>query len=158
MPEPETTGPDTVSVRAAALSDAASVAELLTQLGAPGVDATEAVRRLERNYEEVLLGCVADAPGGLVAVKTVLYFGHAKPVAHISALVVDGRFRRYGVARALVQAAVTWARARHCVGLELMCGLNPAREDAHRFYPAMGFQADAYRYWMPLGATGAAGA
>jgi GNAT superfamily N-acetyltransferase len=155
MPEPEPTGPDTVRVRAATLSDAAAVAQLLTQLGAPGVDATEAVRRLERNYEEVLLGCVADAPAGLVAVKTILYFGHAKPVAHISALVVDERFRRYGVAKTLVQAAVAWAQARHCVGLELMCGLNPAREDAHRFYPAMGFQAIAYCYSMSFAADGA---
>jgi GNAT superfamily N-acetyltransferase len=147
------TEPDAVTVRAATLSDAAAVAELLTQLGAPGVDATEAVRRLERNYEEVLLGCVDDAPGGFVAVKTILYFGHAKPVAHISALVVDERFRRYGVARALVQAAITWAHDRHCVGLELTCGINPARESAHRFYPAMGFKADSYRYWMPFKAA-----
>lgn len=154
MPEPDPTGPDPVRVRAASLSDAAAVAELLTQLGAPGVDATEAVRRLERNYEEVLLGCVADAPAGLVAVKTILYFGHAKPLAHISALVVDERFRRYGVARALVDSAVSWAHARHCVGLELICGLNAAREGAHRFYPAMGFQANAYRYWMPFEAAG----
>lgn len=155
MHEPGPPGPDQVLVRAATLPDAAAVAGLLTQLGAPGVDAAEAVRRLERNYEEVLLGCVGEAPAGLVAVKVILYFGHAKPLAHISALVVDDRFRRYGVARALVRAAVTWAQARHCVGLELICGLNPAREDAHRFYPAMGFEANAYRYWMPFEAAGA---
>ena len=67
----------------------------------------------------------------------------------------DGAAGRPHLARALVRAAVTWARARHCVGLELTCGLNPARENAHRFYPAMGFQADAYRYWMPFEDAGA---
>lgn len=153
MPEPTATTPDKVVVRPATLSDAPAVADLLTQLGAPGVDATEAVRRLERNYEEVLLGCVGDATGGLVAVKTILYFGHAKPVGHISALVVDERFRRYGVARALVEAAIDWAHARYCVALELTCGLSPAREAAHRFYPSMGFTADSYRYSMPLEAV-----
>jgi GNAT superfamily N-acetyltransferase len=108
----------------------------------------EALRRLQRGYEDVLLGCLDGEPGGLVAVKTILYFGHAQPLAHISALVVEARWRRSGIARSLIEAATAWARAHHCVGLELMCGLNPAREDAHRFYPAMGFEPNAYRYWI----------
>jgi GNAT superfamily N-acetyltransferase len=69
-------------------------------------------------------------------------------VAHISALVVDERRRRSGLARALVEAAIALARVHYCVGIELTCGLNEARAEAHRFYPAMGFQANAYRYWL----------
>lgn len=142
--------PDALRVRPATLHDAPAIAELLTQLGAPGVDAVEAVRRLHRGYEDVLIGCLADQPGGLVAVKRILYFGHAQPVAHISALVVDERLRRSGLARALVDASIVWARDHYCVGIELTCGLNDARADAHRFYPAMGFQANAHRYWLGL--------
>lgn len=114
------------------------------------MDEQEAERRLARGCEDVLLACTEDEVGGLVAIKSVLYFGHVQPLAHITALVTDSSVRRAGLARALIEAAIEWARERDCVGLELMCGLNPAREAAHRFYPAMGFETIAYCYSMRL--------
>jgi GNAT superfamily N-acetyltransferase len=141
---------DVVTVRPATEADAPAVAELLTILGSPGVDATEAARRLRRGHEDVLLACVDGRPRGLVAVKVELYFGHADPVTHITALVTDPAVRRGGLARALVLAAREWARERGCAGIELTCGLTPAREAAHRFYPAMGFERTSYRYWLAL--------
>lgn len=137
-----------VAVRAAAAGDAVDVARLLGVLGADGVDADEAARRLRRGHEDVFLGTVDGRAGGLVAVKTELYFGHAVPVAHITALVTDAQARRTGVARALVETADDWARAHGCAGIELTCGL--ARTDAHHFYEVVGFERTSYRYWRPF--------
>jgi GNAT superfamily N-acetyltransferase len=147
MPEPTR-----ITVRPATSADAADIAHLLTALGAPGVDAAEAERRRQRGHEDVLLAVLDGRARGLVAVKTELYFGHAEPLTHITALVTDPDGRRVGLARALVDAADEWARAHGCVGIELTCGLTPAREAAHHFYASRGFERTSYRYWRPLDA------
>jgi GNAT superfamily N-acetyltransferase len=137
-------------VRRARYADAAEVAELLMQLGSRPVDADEAMRRLARARETVF---VAEDDGhlvGLVAVKTDLYFGHPLPLTHLTALVTRAEARRSGVGRALVDAALDFARENESTGIELTCGINPAREAAHEFYPSLGFQRSAYRYWLPL--------
>lgn len=141
----------TVTTRPAATADAEDVARLLRVLGAHGeVDAAEALCRIERGIEDVIVACVDGQVGGLVAIKKVLYFGHAEPQAHISALVTDPGKRRAGLAAALVQASRHWAVGHGCIGLELMCGIGPAREAAHSFYPAVGFDRTAYVYSMNL--------
>jgi len=137
-------------VRRARYSDAPQVAELLMQLGSRPVDANEAQRRLARARETVFVA--EDGPQllGFVAVKTDLYFGHALPLTHLTALVTRAESRRSGVGRALVDAALEFARENESTGVELTCGINPAREAAHQFYPSLGFMRSAYRYWLPL--------
>lgn len=139
-----------MSVREARPADAAQVAELLTELGSPGVDAAEAEARLARGEETVYVDDVAGRLGGFVAVKTELYFGHARPAAHVTALVTRAEARRSGVGRRLMDAAVAFARDRACTGVELTSGLSERRDAAHRFYPALGFRVTSYRYWLPL--------
>lgn len=139
-----------VTVRPATLADAGDVARLLTDLGSSDVDEGEASRRLQRGHEQVFVAIADQRIGGLVAVKIELYFGHAAPLAHITALVTRPDTRRGGLARALVDAAHDWARANRCVGIELTCGLTPAREAAHRFYEAQGFAPTSLRYARPL--------
>ncbi len=136
--------------REATLADATRVAELLTQLGAKGVDSAEAERRLRRGTHTVY---VAERDGdvvGLIALKTDTPFGHGRQLAHISALVTLEAERRSGVAHELVQAAIAYARRNGCTGVELTCGLSPAREAAHRFYQTEGFEKNSIRYWLPL--------
>lgn len=139
-------------VRRARYSDAPQVAELLMQLGSRPVDADEALRRLARARETVFVAEAEEGTAllGLVAVKTDLYFGHALPVTHLTALVSRAEARRSGVGRALVNAALEFARENESTGIELTCGINPAREAAHEFYPSLGFHRSAYRYWLPL--------
>lgn len=133
-------------VRQATAADAAQVAELLTELGAKGVDAAEAERRLARGIEDVVVADDAGTLLGLVAVKTELYFGHARPLAHVTAVVTRSSSRRGGVARSLMDAAFAFAREKGCSGIELTCGISPEREAAHRFYPTLGFEINSRRY------------
>jgi len=137
-------------VRRALYADAPQVAELLMQLGSRPVDAPEALRRLARARETVFVAEEDAQLLGLVAVKTDLYFGHPLPLTHLTALVTRGESRRSGVGRALVAAAVEFARENESIGIELTCGINPARAAAHEFYPSLGFQRSAHRYWLPL--------
>src|SRR5579859_7219194 len=137
-------------VRRARYSDAPQVAELLMQLGSKTVDADEAARRLARARETVFVAEDDDVLLGLVAIKTDLYFGHPLPLSHLTALVTRAELRRSGVGRALVNAAMEFARENESIGIELTCGINSAREAAHEFYPSLGFERSAYRYWLPL--------
>jgi ribosomal protein S18 acetylase RimI-like enzyme len=139
-----------MSVREARSDDAAQIAELLAELGSPGVDAAEAAARLARHQETIYVDDQDGTLGGLIAVKTELYFGHARPLAHVTALVTRSEARRSGLARRLMAAAVAFARRAGCEGVELTCGLSPARDEAHRFYPSLGFERTSYRYWLPL--------
>ncbi len=64
-----------------------------------------------------------------------------EPCAQIQALVVADRARRLGVAGKLVAAAEIWARGHGLTWISLYCTTN--RDDAHAFYPALGFEATA---------------
>ena len=139
-----------ISVRDAIASDAPAVAELLTELGAPGVDPEEAARRLDRGYERVLLGFVDGEPAGLVALMRLHYLGHADPLVQVTAMVVAPQFRRVGVGRRLMTQAAEVARAWGCAGVELTTALTPQREAAHVFYTALGYQRTSYRYWLSV--------
>ncbi|MFZ0215303.1 MAG: GNAT family N-acetyltransferase [Candidatus Dormiibacterota bacterium] len=139
-----------IAVREAGPDDAAAVAELLTQLGAVGVDPAEAERRLARGAERVLLAVADGRPAGLVAVMRSLYLGHAEPSAHVTAMVVGDAFRRRGIGRRLMVAAAEAGRSMGCAGIELTSALTPQREAAHAFYAALGYQRTSYRYWLPL--------
>ncbi|MBV8718779.1 MAG: GNAT family N-acetyltransferase [Chloroflexi bacterium] len=137
-------------VRRARYADAPQVAELLMQLGSRAVDADEAKRRLGRAREIVYVAEHGERLLGLAACKTDIYFGHNLPVTHLTALVTRAEARRSGVGKALVDAVLDFARENECFGVELTCGINPAREAAHQFYPSLGFVRSAYRYWYPL--------
>jgi GNAT superfamily N-acetyltransferase len=144
MPEPDPGW----TVRPAVHSDAAAVAVLLTELGAGGVDAAEARRRLSRGREQVFVAERDGELGGLVATTVEHYFGHELPVLHVTALVTGPAARRSGAARLLMGAAMDRAVAHRCAGVELTCGL--AREDAHRFYRSLGYTATSTRYWLEV--------
>lgn len=58
--------------------------------------------------------------------------------AEIRALVVDAAARRGGVGRALVEEARRWAKAQGVAKLRVRS--NVKRDEAHRFYPALGFK------------------
>jgi GNAT superfamily N-acetyltransferase len=64
-----------------------------------------------------------------------------RPYAVIENVVVAARFRRRGIGRALMDAAVAHARESGCYKLQLISG--GARGEAHQLYEAAGF-SDAF--------------
>jgi ribosomal protein S18 acetylase RimI-like enzyme len=127
-------------IRRCRVADAQVVAELATELGYP-TTAAEAAARLER-----LLGQAEDAVFAAEDRGAVVGWLHARetcelevgPCAEIAGLVVAADRRGQGFGKALVQAALAWARER---GLDtLRVSSNVVRQEAHRWYRAAGFE------------------
>lgn len=128
-------------VRRITAKDLPRVAALSGQLGYP-----VAVEGLARRLAAVVGKSDHDVfvceVSGTVAGWTHVFEQHlleSEPYAEIGGLVVDAGYRRRGVGRALVGEALRWASARGLGRLRVRS--NVAREEAHRFYPSLGFTA-----------------
>jgi GNAT superfamily N-acetyltransferase len=78
---------------------------------------------------------------GLLSASQRWTLWHAGPCALIEELVVDGDARRQGVGRALIQAALEWARAQGCSEVEV--STDQGNADAQAFYRRLGFESEA---------------
>jgi diamine N-acetyltransferase len=143
-------------VRTATAADLPALQELSRQIGAQHAAALPDVFReadpplAPEHFERLLAGPESTA---LVAVREgevvgllMMYLRRApdlpffvpRVTAHVSDLVVDGRCRRAGIGRALMDAAAAWAREQGATRV----GLNvwEFNQDARRFYEALGFR------------------
>lgn len=68
----------------------------------------------------------------------------ARPWAILENMVIDGRYRRQGIGRLLVEYACTRAREAGCYKVQLLS--NERRHEAHRFYRAVGFEDTAFGF------------
>jgi GNAT superfamily N-acetyltransferase len=133
--------------------DAAGVAALLTELGYP-TTAGQAAARLERLAAEpatkLLVAEIGPEKGlaGLAGVRAENLLEQDRPSARLIALVVAERFRRRGVASALVEAAEAEAVALGCSRIVLTSA--DRREDAHAFYLAAGYEQTGRRFAKEL--------
>ena len=126
-------------LRDARVSDAAVLADLVTQLGYPcGIQEVAArLTALHAADQGVLVAEVDRAVVGLVHVQRLATLV-LDDAAEIGALVVDGKWRGQGIGRALLEAAAGWARQRGCRGLYVRT--NIVRQRAHGFYLRNGFR------------------
>jgi RimJ/RimL family protein N-acetyltransferase len=149
-------------IRIAGPRDAPRIAELLTELGYPH-DRDEAAARLlawmAEPQGEVLVaesgGAVGGVAAGFAAVYRVPYFERPGAFARVVALSVGADYRRGGVGRRLMAAVERWAAARGCVCAEVTT--LRSRDDAHRFYGALGYSdrcAESGRFIRPLAGAG----
>ena len=128
-----------ISIRRLEPGDAEAAARLSTDLGYPAT--TEEIEErltdlLAREKHEVLVAELEGAVVGWIHVQDSRLLVE-RPRADITGLVVDGEARRAGVGRALVEAAERWAIERGADRIRVRS--NVIREDAHAFYPALGF-------------------
>ncbi|HTT30006.1 MAG TPA: GNAT family N-acetyltransferase [Solirubrobacteraceae bacterium] len=140
-----------VTIRLAALRDADAIAPLLGQLGYPTTadELSERVERLaDRPDGEVLVAELDGEVVGLAAYQLIDVIERPDPQCRITALVVDDRYRRRGVAYALLHTIEETARDFACFRLEVTT--HPDRADALAFYRAAGFDERPHRLVKPL--------
>ncbi len=129
-----------VTIRLAGQRDTRAIAPLLDQLGYPTVpeELGERLERLAANPDvQVLVAELDDEVVGVAAFHVLDLLERRDPQCRITALVVDDRYRRRGVAYALLDTIEESARDRGCFRLEVTTRVD--RDDALAFYRAAGF-------------------
>ena len=135
-------------IRPATLSDAHAVVDLMAQLTEhahghvdSGVEDRFRTMLELPEYAILVANDEDDRVIGLLSASQRWTLWHAGPCALIEELVVDEDVRRHGVGRALMQAALEWARAQGCSELEISTDQENA--DAQAFYRRLGFESEA---------------
>jgi GNAT superfamily N-acetyltransferase len=138
-------------VREARPSDAAGIAELLTELGYP-VSPERLGRRMQAlSGERASRVFVAEAGSelcGVAAAHTMHLLERDDPVCRLTALVVAPEARGAGVGRALVARVDREARSRACVRIEVTTAEH--RAGAQEFYERLGFEERPGRFVLEL--------
>ena len=135
------------TVRRAEAGAAAGIAVCLAALGyaTPPALVAEKLSTLGGPSDTVLV--VEDPTTGIVGVVSVHLvplFHAAGNLARLTALAVVPRHQGKGVGRALVAAAEAFAWEHDCQRVEVTSGDH--RENAHRFYHALGYEMDERRF------------
>jgi N-acetylglutamate synthase-like GNAT family acetyltransferase len=136
-----------VTIRDARLEDSAAIANLMCELGY-NTTPTEMVSRLQpiltnRSYKTL----VAVSDGGVCGmIGTIFYpsYEHNTPSARIVALVVSTEMRGRGIGRQLVEALESELPKNRITQLAVNTQLT--RKEAHKFYEALGFERNGYRF------------
>jgi GNAT superfamily N-acetyltransferase len=142
---------DRITFRAAALSDSAAVAGLVTQLGYPTTPA-QMEQRLTRLLADPGYATVVAEASGVVVGIVGAYIGLALELdatyARLTGLVVDARWRGRGIGKALMQHIERWCREKGATCVILTSGHH--RADAHKFYECIGYASTGIRFAKQL--------
>jgi len=138
--------PDLV-IRRAELSDAASLAGLMTQLGYETRTA-EMEMRLESILNnpgfETLVAVSSGKVCGMIGCFLQQSYEHNDVGARILALVVSEKMRRSGVGQQLVQAAENNWMSRNVTRITVNARFE--RKEAHEFYKKLGYTRNGFRF------------
>jgi N-acetylglutamate synthase-like GNAT family acetyltransferase len=136
-------------IRPASVNDAEAICPLLEQLGYR-LPAKTLLEKLALATED-RLAVVAEVEGKVVGFMTlhlIDWFHRPDRAARLSAVVVDNRYRREGIGRALVEFAEAEARRRDCSTIELTSSLRRKADGTYDFYASLGYQsADQTTYF-----------
>ena len=128
--------------------DLPSLLELYTQLDESNRSASEekseAVwRKIEENDNIRYFGAVQD--GRVVSSCYAVIIPNLtrgnRPICFVENVVTDQRYRKRGLASAVMDMAIAFAKEHHCYKVILQSG--SARTEAHRFYEGKGFRSDS---------------
>lgn len=123
--------------------DALSCQHLLAELGYPSqlADLQERFRHLLAQKEYGLLVFERDGQViGLIGYAQMYFFERSGTYLRILALVVDSKYRKQGIATALLDRVKTIGKEAGCQALTLNSGVTDERQLAHRFYEGYGFK------------------
>jgi GNAT superfamily N-acetyltransferase len=141
-----------MDIRPATAADAPALAPLMAELGYPTTP-EEMAARLEilqgRADFATLVAEVDGAIAGMVGVTVSPSLYRSDLLGAIVALVVSSGFRGRGIAARLVDRGEQWLRDAGAP----RATVNPSthREDAHRLYARLGYEATGVRFSKPLG-------
>ena len=132
------------TVRAAGPADAPAVAELLIEFNGEGLSPEALAQRMEevRGLETAFLGEWEGEAAGLLVLRTAPTLSGADDWAEITEMYVRPQFRRKGIGRALMEAALDYGRLRGCREFHLL--VDPSNVTAQAFYAVFGFQVDSW--------------
>lgn len=125
--------------------DAADLAALLADLGYPAEK--EAVKTRMAGLTADHHTIVAESDGriaGFIGLLKVQAYETPVPLGYILALSIATDQQRRGIGKALVAAAEEYFRAQGVTDIRVSSGLH--REEAHRFYEALGYRKTGYRF------------
>lgn len=141
-----------MDIRPATAADAPALAPLMAELGYPTSAEAMAARLEVLRSRADFATFVAEADGaiaGMVGVTVSPSLYRSDLLGAIVALVVPSEFRGRGIAALLIERGEQWLRdagARRAT-------VSPSthREDAHRLYARLGYEATGVRFSKPLG-------
>jgi len=150
---PASSEPDAaLRIRDVKLHDAAAVSRLIEAMGYP-CDLTEAERRIRRvnasPRQALMVAEMNNTVCGLLSLDFMFYLPLGQESCRITALVVDERFRKHGVGRAMLRHGESAARREGSARIELTTA--ESRTEAHEFYRRCGFEQSSLRFVKRLG-------
>jgi GNAT superfamily N-acetyltransferase len=90
--------------------------------------------------DEILVAEVGGQVVGLIGIRIHLAIHRVGHVGEYTSMVVSAPYRRRGIGRALVAAAEQWLSERGVTSFRVASG-NYRKDEAHRFYTALGYEA-----------------
>jgi ribosomal protein S18 acetylase RimI-like enzyme len=143
-----------LKIRDASLNDAPALASLMCELGYE-TSTAEMRQRLKFILSDkgfrTFVAEIDDQVCGMLGTLTHASHEHNDFSGKIIALVVSMKKRRSGVGRALIAAAEQDFAKRGVTRLSLITRL--ARTEAHRFYQALGYRPNGWRFVKELPAS-----
>ena len=140
-----------MTLRPAVLADSQAVAALMTQLGYPAAP-IEIERRLARLLAHPDYAAVVAETGGELAGLILLHLEQGleydSAYCRVMGLVIDERWRGRGLGRHLMDHAEQWCKDRG--GDRVLLTSANRRDDAHKFYDAIGYERTGVRFakWL----------
>jgi ribosomal protein S18 acetylase RimI-like enzyme len=138
-------------IRRAEERDALSLAELMTQLGYRTTtrEMSERLRAIlcDSNFA-TFVAVTDDEICGMIGLSVSRSYEHNDRTGRIVALVVAEGMRKRGIGRDLIAAAENYFRGQQI--MRVVLNTRFTREEAHRFYEALGYVRTGFRFAKQL--------
>ncbi len=145
-----------LTIRTGEMNDAASLAQLMGELGYETTTSAMQMRLQRIATDERLRTFVAVCDGkvcGMISTLSYPSIEHNDFSGRIVALVILSTMRRRGIGRALIATAEKDFAERGIRRIALNTRLE--REDAHKFYESLGYERNGFRFTKHLSTVSA---
>ena len=127
------------TIRPAHSTDAPAISALLLQLGYNQPPAVLAQRLTSRSDALAFVAERDEHIVGFMSLHIIDWLHRPDAAARLSAVVVDQKYRRTGIGRALIALAEATAAERSCTYIELTSNLRRKAGGTYDFYDALGY-------------------